>query len=502
MRAQNLGLKLLAILFIVAVAFFGLMFISGLVSERQGYHQDFINDISRSQISAQTVVTPFIRVPYPVKSTCIDDNKKEYACDKTQWAFFPAQHSQWAAKFNITDDNYKRGIYRAISYSAHLTGQGQFAAQTDSSQAYQWNQAEIVLPIQDPRGLNAKPSLVIAGQSYPFEFSPQDSQRNGLNFMRISGQQRPEILAAITKGFAFQLQLESNGLSKFNLIPTSQSVSYQADGNWSEVKYDGQNLPFEKLSQSDEFSAKWKNIALGQQNLNRLVECSSNDCLRALVSGPVANAAYESEAAFDGEKIGLSTEFLQAADVYTQTDRAIKYGIAIIFISFACFFLFEVLKGLPIHPIQYALVAMAQGIFFVLLLSISEYYAFALAYVVAAIACISLITWYLYFVMQGIKPAAIFGVILSLLYAMIYLLLQSSSKTFLIGAVISFLLLAAVMFVTRHVNWYQLQQKTINANKPTTMHGVPSAFTQVNTASSQSDQTDENDQPNPTDQTK
>ncbi|MFH3575078.1 inner membrane CreD family protein, partial [Acinetobacter baumannii] len=85
------------------------------------------------------------------------------------------------------------------------------------------------------------------------------------------------------------------------------------------------------------------------------------------------------------------------------------YGIMVIIITFGCFFLFEVLKSLKIHPIQYALVSMAQGVFFVLLLSISEYYAFGLAYLVAAVACIGLITWYLYFVVQGFKAAILFG---------------------------------------------------------------------------------------------
>ena len=146
-------------------------------------------------------------------------------------------------------------------------------------------------------------------------------------------------------------------------------------------------------------------------------------------------------------------------NVYTQTDRALKYGIVIILITFGCFFLFEVLKSLRIHPIQYSLVAMAQGIFFVLLLSISEYYAFVWAYIVAAIACIGLMTWYLYFVMKGIKAAALFGIILSSLYAIMYMLLQSSGKTFLMGSIISFVVLAVVMFITRHIDWYSIGNK-------------------------------------------
>lgn len=170
------------------------------------------------------------------------------------------------------------------------------------------------------------------------------------------------------------------------------------------------------------------------------------------------DAAYAASNTSSNNISGISTQFLEPVNIYTRTDRAIKYGIMVIIITFGCFFLFEVLKSLKIHPIQYALVAMAQGVFFVLLLSISEYYAFGLAYLVAAVACIGLITWYLYFVVQGFKAAILFGVLLSALYGMMYLLLQSSGKTFLFGSILSFILIACVMYITRHVNWYHSEQ--------------------------------------------
>ncbi|MDY7320106.1 inner membrane CreD family protein, partial [Acinetobacter baumannii] len=82
------------------------------------------------------------------------------------------------------------------------------------------------------------------------------------------------------------------------------------------------------------------------------------------------DAAYAASNTSSNNISGISTQFLEPVNIYTRTDRAIKYGIMVIIITFGCFFLFEVLKSLKIHPIQYALVAMAQGVFFVLLLSI------------------------------------------------------------------------------------------------------------------------------------
>ena len=214
-----------------------------------------------------------------------------------------------------------------------------------------------------------------------------------------------------------------------------------------------------------------ENIALGKRNLDSVSKCENSQCIYDVLNNSgAATAALEARAADNVTSYatttlsnisGISTQFLEPVNIYTQTDRAIKYGIMIIIITFGCFFLFEVLKSLKIHPVQYALVAMAQGVFFVLLLSISEYYAFAWAYLVAVVACISLITWYLYFVVQGYKAAFLFGLLLSTLYGMMYLLLQSSGKTFLFGSILSFILIACVMFITRHVNWYQSEQQTI-----------------------------------------
>ena len=464
MRASFLSIKLIAIIILMALFWVGLIFISGLVSERQGYQQAFLSDIAQSSISPQAIISPYIRVPYQEQSTCLNEKNQQYACTLNRFALIGADSTGWTAAFKVSDQAYKRTIYRAVSYQADLSAQGVFQKPEISGQQYQWDKAEIVLPVHDPRGLDSNPSIKILNKSYQFEMSPQGSAGSGFDFMAISVQQRPELLSAIQNGFNFSLQLNSAGLGKFTLIPTSRQVTYAAQGNWADAKYDGQSLPYEKTSSPQRFTAQWKNIALGQQNLNKLASCSSSDCIRQL-----GNANADRESAYSegrADKAGLSTEFLEPVNAYTLTDRALKYGIVIILITFGCFFLFEVLKGLRIHPVQYSLVAMAQGIFFVLLLSISEYYAFAWAYAAAAAACVSLMTWYLCFVMNGVKNAALFGIILSALYAVMYLLLQSSGKTFLIGSVISFIALAAVMFLTRHVDWYQLSSRPERGPKP------------------------------------
>ena len=469
MRSHFLSLKILAIIILVAIFWIGLFFITSLVSERQAYQQAFLKEISQNNISPQTVIAPYIQVPYQEQKTCLDEQKKSYPCTEENWMYIGADSTQWTSNFNVSDDTYKRTIYRAISYQANLTAKGIFQKTQLENKTYLWDRAEIIFPVHNPRGLDQQPILKILNKNYAFEMSAQGSDRSGFDFMHISAKKYPELISAIQNGFHFDLTANLTGLSKFTLIPTSRSVTYQAKGNWADIKYDGQNLPYEKTSTQQQFNAQWKNIAIGHQNLNKFIHCESDECTRQFAQGNYVQTANSTEYEIAGhEKIGLSTEFLESVNVYTQTDRAIKYGIVIIIITFGCFFLFEVLKGLRIHPIQYSLVAMAQGIFFVLLLSISEYYAFAWAYIVAALACIGLMTWYLYFVMKGFKAAALFSIILMTLYSIMYMLLQSSGKTFLIGSVISFIILAVVMFITRHIDWYSIGNKPTPTLKPYT----------------------------------
>jgi inner membrane protein len=473
MRRNFIYLKIAAILFLILVFYIGLFFISNLVNERQSYQQQVIRDIANEQIRPQQVIAPYLKLPYQVQTTCTNEEKKTYDCTQTVFVTLGAETADWTAQFDVSDSTYKRNIYKAISYQNTMSGKGVFKTVGNESQRnYLWDQAEIIFPIQDARGLNAKPMFNIDSKAYKFDFAEQSQGQQGFDLMHITAKQYPELIQKFQQGFKFNLQFKLEGLSEFSFIPTSYEMTYHATGNWSDIKYDGQSLPFKKSSKKQEFSADWKNIALGKRNLDSVSKCENSQCIYDVLNNSgAAMAAIEAARAADSVTSyatttlsnisGISTQFIEPVNIYTQTDRAIKYGVMLIIITFGCFFLFEVLKSLKIHPVQYALVAMAQGVFFVLLLSISEYYAFAWAYLVAAIACISLITWYLYFVVQGYKAALLFGLLLSTLYGMMYLLLQSSGKTFLFGSILSFILIACVMFITRHVNWYQSEQQTI-----------------------------------------
>jgi inner membrane protein len=147
---------------------------------------------------------------------------------------------------------------------------------------------------------------------------------------------------------------------------------------------------------------------------------------------------------------------MEPAGLYQQLERASKYGFLFIGLTFGSFLLFELVRRLAIHPVQYTLVGLGLAMFFLLLTALSEHIDFAAAYALATLACVGLITAYLMRVLGSVKLGLAFGAALSSLYAMLYALLQAEDYALLGGSLVLFGLLAAVMLATRRVDWYGL----------------------------------------------
>jgi inner membrane protein len=151
----------------------------------------------------------------------------------------------------------------------------------------------------------------------------------------------------------------------------------------------------------------------------------------------------------------VSVSLVDPVNVYSKVDRATKYGVLFVLLTFVTFAMFEFLRQLRLHPIQYGLVGCAVAIFFLLLLALSERIPFAIAYLVATIACVVLIGHYLGHVLGGWRRGAGFAGLLGTLYAALYGLLISEDNAMVLGAGLLFMILAAIMIWTRKVDWYR-----------------------------------------------
>ena len=179
-------------------------------------------------------------------------------------------------------------------------------------------------------------------------------------------------------------------------------------------------------------------------------------CSAGLSSDSVSNIHQGTGEGIDA--IGLS--LVDPVDAYAQADRASKYGLLFVLLTFVGFFMYELIKQLRIHPIQYGLVGLALAIFFLLLVSLSEHIPFGWAYLAASTACIGLLGFYLSFVLHSRARGIGFAAMLATLYGALYGLLVSEDNALVLGTALLFVILAAIMGVTRKVDWYQLSART------------------------------------------
>jgi inner membrane protein len=161
-------------------------------------------------------------------------------------------------------------------------------------------------------------------------------------------------------------------------------------------------------------------------------------------------AASAAQSAF-----GLS--LVQPVDIYQQAERAVKYAVLFIVLTFMVFFLWEVFSPALLHPVQYAFVGFAMCVFYLLLVSISEHAGFDVAYAISSGVTTALIAGYGRAVLGGTRQGASVLVALATLYGFLYLLLRLEDFALLAGSVGIFLVLAVVMFVTRRMDWYELK---------------------------------------------
>jgi inner membrane protein len=241
-----------------------------------------------------------------------------------------------------------------------------------------------------------------------------------------------------TTRLEFALELVLQGTSQFHVTPVGRETQILLSSNWPHPSFTGEYLPVQHEIGAGGFSARWATSFFSTNLEEALQKCAVQSSCEDL------NARH------------LGVSFVDPVDQYLKSDRAIKYGLLFIALTFAGFFLFEVLKKLAVHPIQYAFVGAGLALFYLLLLSLAEHVGFALAYALSSAACVALIGFYVGHVLQSHWRGLGFACALTALYGALYGLLSADDYALLMGSLLLFGLLTAVMVLTRKVNWFSL----------------------------------------------
>ncbi|WP_437881951.1 cell envelope integrity protein CreD [Pseudomonas sp. LRF_L74] len=443
---RNLAIKLAVVALLIMLLMIPILMIDGMIGERQSLRDDVLQDIARSSSYQQKITGPLLVVPYrkTVREWKTNDKtgvryqeEREY---RGRLYFLP---DRFALSGDATTELRARGIYQARLYESNnqVSGHFQLPAHygiTENVADYRFEQAFLAVGISDIRGIRNDLKLRLGEKEYGFE--PGTSEQ-----LLGDGVHAPlPVLPADseqTLDFAFDLQLQGTG--QLDVTPVGRESVVDLKADWPHPSFIGEYLPNTREIRNDGFTAHWRTSFFATNMQEALDACvAQNDC-----------------SSFQNRHFGVS--FIDPVDQYLKSDRAIKYALLFIALTFAGFFLFEVLKRLAVHPVQYGLVGLSLALFYLLLLSLSEHMAFGLAYALAASGCVTLIGFYVSHVLRSWTRGAGFTAGLAALYAMLYALLNAEDYALLMGSLLVFGLLASVMVLTRKLDWYGIGKPSV-----------------------------------------
>src|SRR3990167_6310736 len=426
---RRLAWKAVVVAVLTILLLIPLGMINGTIRERQDYRQQAVTAVAGSFAGPQTLAGPVLVVPYIDEVQYEDKDalgKPVLRISRTskRHVLFPATMQMQGT---LVPSIRRKGLHEVRVYELQSTLDASFDTMLPAVPAGTnriLGDPYLSFSIADVRGLVCSPALTVNQRPAALSQGVGSHRRGAGLSARI-----PALVDGERIRMATRLKIVLGGTESLAIAPLADSNVVDLSSNWPHPQFGGRFLPRTRSIDANGFKARWglSSLAAGTQEQYR----QSADPLDT-----------------------LDLSLVEPVNVYSQADRASKYGVLFVMLTFVAFFMFELLKRLPIHPIQYGLVGLALAIFFLLLLSLSEHMEFWIAYLVASVACIGLLGFYLSSVLRSRVRGAGFAAGLTLLYAALYGLLVSEDNALVLGSLMLFVILAALMGVTRRIDWY------------------------------------------------
>ncbi len=487
--------KLFALALVIVLLLFGLGMIENVVRDRQYYRSDAERGVVQSLAGSQTLIGPMIHSSCVESWDVVSGSGKDRSVQEQRREFkLQALPENLKLRTGALMEERTRGLHKVNAYTlkAHITADWAGLAQLQPKRTMKDSRMQcgapiLMLAVGDARGIRTA-SMALDGKSLalkPGTFHPI--------YTRGLHASLPDSIRDDTEAVNVSIDLELVGTSSVALVPVGNSNDIQMQSTWPHPSFAGRFLPSERDVNDEGFEAKWRvsslattarqDILLGRrvchggaalESSSYSSSSASDVAYAAAASATTATATISTDDPVMPEQAqgapgcadSFSVAFVDPINPYSLSDRAIKYGVLFIALTFVAVGLFELMKKLRVHPVQYLLVGAALTSFFLLLVSLSEHLAFGVSYAIAASACVLLLGYYASHMLGSIRRGLPFGAGIALLYGMLYVLLQLEQTALVVGSIALFVVLAGVMVLTRKVNWYELTARNTTATTP------------------------------------
>lgn len=406
-----------------------LMMVRELINERVDYRSEVVDAIEQSTSGSQKLAGPLIAIPITETLTRME-NQKEVNYQRS-WVYYWLPESL-AVTGKQTVESRRVGIYSGQVWHNALQIKASFdplrlAALRKTNIVL--GQPRLVVSVGDARGIGAIHAPEVNGNVLSVEPGLGISGDGAGIHMPMPA------LAEDNKPLEIAFSLDLNGTGEFSLVPLGRNSELQLTSNWPHPGFLGSFLPTQREVSAAGYRAHWQSSWF------------ANDM----------GSYFKDDMEIPWSRLpAFSADVMSLADQYQLTDRATKYAILLIGLTFMAFFVFESLTRRPLHPMQYLLVGLSLVLFYLVLLALSEHVGFTAAWLAASLSGAVMNGIYLQAVLRGWRNSLLFVAALLLLDGVMWFLLHSEDSALLLGTGVLALALSVLMFLTRRVDWYAL----------------------------------------------
>ncbi|KXA24144.1 cell envelope integrity protein CreD [Klebsiella pneumoniae] len=406
-----------------------LMMVRELINERADYRSEVVDAIEQSTSGSQKLAGPLIAIPITETLTRME-NQKEVNYQRN-WVYYWLPESL-AVTGKQTVESRRGGIYSGQVWHNALQIKASFdplrlAALRKTNIVL--GQPRLVVSVGDARGIGAIHAPEVNGNVLSVEPGLGISGDGAGIHMPMPA------LAEDNKPLEIAFSLDLNGTGEFSLVPLGRNSELQLTSNWPHPGFLGSFLPTQREVSAAGYRAHWQSSWF------------ANDM----------GSYFKDDMEIPWSRLpAFSADVMSLADQYQLTDRATKYAILLIGLTFMAFFVFESLTRRPLHPMQYLLVGLSLVLFYLVLLALSEHIGFTAAWLAASLSGAVMNGIYLQAVLRGWRNSLLFVAALLLLDGVMWFLLHSEDSALLLGTGVLALALSVLMFLTRRVDWYAL----------------------------------------------